>query len=148
MFFKLISFSLLCYAVVYTIEFQKRGLPHAHIVIWLANGDKCNTTEEIDELICAEIPDKESDPIAYEAVSQFMIHGPCGDANPTCACMQNNSCTKHFPKKFQDETFIDENGYAMYRRRDDGRTVEKNGIHLDNRYEIFLCCPFTIYFVL
>ncbi|KAK1380229.1 hypothetical protein POM88_026973 [Heracleum sosnowskyi] len=27
-------------AVVYTIEFQKHGLPHAHIVLWLAEGDK------------------------------------------------------------------------------------------------------------
>ncbi|KAK1365477.1 hypothetical protein POM88_041038 [Heracleum sosnowskyi] len=26
-------------AVVYTIEFQKCGLPHAHIVLWLAEGE-------------------------------------------------------------------------------------------------------------
>lgn len=24
--------------VVYTVEFQKRGLPHSHIVLWLADG--------------------------------------------------------------------------------------------------------------
>ncbi|KAI9090338.1 hypothetical protein K1719_028673 [Acacia pycnantha] len=27
-------------AEVYTIEFQKRGLPHAHIILWLADSDK------------------------------------------------------------------------------------------------------------
>jgi hypothetical protein len=26
-------------AIVYTIEFQKRGLPHAHIIIWLKKRD-------------------------------------------------------------------------------------------------------------
>ncbi|KAK1370907.1 Helicase-like protein [Heracleum sosnowskyi] len=69
-------------AVVYTIEFQKRGLPHAHIVLWMAEGDKLLSTEDIDTIISAELPDKETDAVGYEAVSQFMMHGPCGEANP------------------------------------------------------------------
>ncbi|KAK1350657.1 hypothetical protein POM88_054624 [Heracleum sosnowskyi] len=73
--------------VVYTIEFQKRGLPHAHIVLWMAEGDKLLSTEDIDTIISAELPDKETDAVGYEAVSQFMMHGPCGEANPRCPCM-------------------------------------------------------------
>ncbi|KAK1386077.1 Helitron helicase [Heracleum sosnowskyi] len=73
-------------AVVYTIEFQKRGLPHAHIVLWLAEGDKLVSPEEIDSVVSAEIPDKETDRVAYDAVAQFMMHGPCGEANPKCPC--------------------------------------------------------------
>uniref|UniRef100_A0A2N9IMI8 ATP-dependent DNA helicase n=1 Tax=Fagus sylvatica TaxID=28930 RepID=A0A2N9IMI8_FAGSY len=73
---------------------------------------------------------------AYEAVSQFMIHGPCGAANTNSPCMIENKCKKHFPKKIYAETTIDEDGFPVYRRRDDGRTVEKNGIKLDNRFVV------------
>nr|XP_047133196.1 uncharacterized protein LOC124811515 isoform X1 [Hydra vulgaris] len=40
---------------VQVIEFQKRGLPH--ILLHLANDDKLETSQDIDNLICAEIPD-------------------------------------------------------------------------------------------
>ena len=120
--------------VVYTIEFQKRGLPHAHIVLWLAPADKLLTVDEIDDVICAEIPDKLTDQVGYKAVSQFMMHGPCGAANPKCPCMSNGQCTKHYPKHFSDVTVMDADGYARYRRRDTKQTVECNNIHLDNRY--------------
>ncbi|KAK1389884.1 hypothetical protein POM88_018062 [Heracleum sosnowskyi] len=50
-------------AVVYTVEFQKRGLPHAHIVLWLGTADKLLTVDDIDNVISAEIPDKVADPI-------------------------------------------------------------------------------------
>ncbi|XP_072090419.1 uncharacterized protein [Arachis hypogaea] len=64
-------------AVVYTIEFQKRGLPHAHILLFLHKDDKFPTAEDIDKIISAEIPDKELDPEYFEAVEKHMIHGPC-----------------------------------------------------------------------
>ena len=31
---------------------------------------------------------------------------------------------------------IDEDGYAIYRRRDNGMTVEKNGVMLDNKFVV------------
>ena len=40
---------------------------------------------------------------------------------------------KNFPKPFQDEIVLDDFGFTIYRRRDDGRSVPKNGINLDNR---------------
>ena len=39
------------------IEFQKRGLPHAHILLILKPSDKPRTIEEIDKIVCAVIPD-------------------------------------------------------------------------------------------
>ncbi|KAL8120812.1 hypothetical protein AgCh_017845 [Apium graveolens] len=78
-------------AVVYTVEFQKWGLPHAHIVLWLRDGDKLITPEDIDAVICAELPDKDVDPVAYKDVSQFMMHGPCGEANPKCSWLLRDS---------------------------------------------------------
>ncbi|PHT74476.1 hypothetical protein T459_21753 [Capsicum annuum] len=51
-------------------------------------------------------------------------------------CMQNGKCTKHFPKKFVESTSIDEEGYPIYKRRDDGRSTTREGIDLDNRYVV------------
>ncbi|XP_024014486.1 uncharacterized protein LOC112088437 [Eutrema salsugineum] len=55
---------------MYTIEFQKRGLPHAHILLWMAQKHKFPTPEAIDEVISAEIPDKDTDPYLYEVVKK------------------------------------------------------------------------------
>lgn len=128
------------FAGVYTIEFQKRGLPHAHIVLWLSDGDKLMSSKEINNIISAEIPDKETDLIGYEAVVQFMMHGPCGEANPRCPCMVHGKCMKYYPKSYTSTTTMDSDGYASYRRRDTGRRIECNKIHLDNRSFPFSLC--------
>ncbi|KAL6580530.1 hypothetical protein OROMI_008554 [Orobanche minor] len=121
------------FTVVYTIEFQKRGLPHAHILVFLRDVDNSRNSGLVDDFISAEIPDKNVDEVYYDAVSEYMIHGPCVLANKNSPCMLNGRCTKHFPKKFVDNTTIDVEGYVVYRRRSDGRRVVKNGIALDNR---------------
>ncbi|XP_076960654.1 uncharacterized protein LOC143637083 [Bidens hawaiensis] len=43
---------------VYTIEFQKRGLPHAHICLFIAPENKIHNPSHIDNFISSEIPDK------------------------------------------------------------------------------------------
>ena len=48
------------------------------------------TPNDIDGLICAEIPDQQADPIGYKSVSQLMMHGPCGAANPKCQIHLDN----------------------------------------------------------
>ena len=119
------------------IEFQKRGLPHTHITITLEPEDKPVTPEQIDEIICAEIPDKDVDPIAYETVLRCMLHGPCGDAYPNAPCMVNGKCSKHYPKRFCEATTIDEDGFVSYRRRNDpSKRVTINGFTFDNRWVV------------
>jgi hypothetical protein len=120
-------------AILYTVEFQKRGLPHIHCLVWLAAGAKEIDVSVVDNFICAEIPDVNTDPLGYALVDEFMIHEPCGESNRNCPCMKNNKCSKKFPKSFQDETTIDDFGFALYMRRDDDRHVVKRGIRLDNR---------------
>ncbi|UYV83333.1 hypothetical protein LAZ67_23000609 [Cordylochernes scorpioides] len=56
---------------MYYFEWQKRGLPHAHILIWLI--DKI-TPDQIDQVISAEIPDIAIDPDLFEVVAKNMIH--------------------------------------------------------------------------
>ncbi|KAF7802216.1 uncharacterized protein G2W53_041327 [Senna tora] len=121
---------------IYTIEFPKRGLPHAHILIWLNIEHKLTNEALIDGVICAEIPDPDSNPQLYEAVKTFMIHGPCGVEHKSSPCMVNSKCSKHFPKKFIEMTSFDEDGYCKYRRRDTGHFVEKNEIKLDNKFVV------------
>lgn len=112
-------------AVIYTIEFQKRGLPHSHILIFLNPESRHPHATNIDKIISAEIPDERNEPTLYRVVSNLMIHGPCGAQNRRSPCMQNGRCTKYFPKKFVDATTIDADGYPVYRRRDNGRFIAK-----------------------
>lgn len=64
-----------------------------------------------------------------------MMHGPCGEANINSPCMHEKKCTKHFPKKFNTETTIDEDGFPIY-KRDDGRQIKKGKTNLDNRFVV------------
>ncbi|XP_047949496.1 uncharacterized protein LOC125195385 [Salvia hispanica] len=121
-------------AVVYTIEFQKRGLPHSHILLFLSNEDKQPRPQRIDEIISAEIPDPVSDPGYFKNVQEYMVHGPCGVVRKSSPCMRNGRCSKYFPKKFVVATTFDDDGYPVYRRRDSGRVIMKDGVPLDNRY--------------
>ena len=43
---------------VYVVEFQKRGLLHAHILLTVAPEDKPICLEDVDRLISAEILDQ------------------------------------------------------------------------------------------
>ncbi|CAN1162782.1 ATP-dependent DNA helicase PIF1 [Linum perenne] len=114
-----------------TFTFQKRGLPHAHIVIWLASSDKPNTVDKVDKIISAELPDPKCDPLGYDAVTKFMMHGPCGQDRPSSPCMKEGKCSKYYPKTYVHETTFDANGYVTYRRRQTGITTVKSGIPLD-----------------
>ncbi|XP_061341690.1 uncharacterized protein LOC133288015 [Gastrolobium bilobum] len=123
-------------AYVCTIEFQKRGLPHAHILLFLNPSSKVESALDIDKLISAEIPDKETNPTLFMAVTSYMIHGPCGPEYYKSPCMKDGRCSKIFPKNFCSRTFIDDDGFPHYKRRNDGRVVNKNGVELDNRYVV------------
>ena len=63
---------------MHTIEFQKRGLPHVHLLLFLHPDNKHPTSDEIDQIISAKIPSKEDDPELYRLLQNHMVHGPCG----------------------------------------------------------------------
>ncbi|KAL8153354.1 hypothetical protein V2J09_011114, partial [Rumex salicifolius] len=116
--------------------FQKRGLPHSHILLWLQDNNKVKTGKHIDAFISAEIPSLESDPEAYGAVTKHMLHGPCGNSNKSSPCMQNGQCTKYLPKPFYAETTLDAEGFPVYRRRENGVHVKKGSSKLDKSYVV------------
>ncbi|XP_042035336.1 uncharacterized protein LOC121781700 [Salvia splendens] len=75
-----------------------------------------------------------TDPCYYENVKEYMVHGPCGVVRKSSPCMRNGRCSKYFPKKFVGATTFDDEGYPIYKRRDSGRVIMKDGMPLDNRY--------------
>ncbi|XP_074292996.1 uncharacterized protein LOC141619874 [Silene latifolia] len=122
--------------VVYTIEFQKRGLPHAHIVLFLHREDKFPTAADVDKIISAEIPDPTKDPVLQSVVCEYMLHGSCGKAKPSSPCMVGDKCSKYYPKPCTERITIDGDGYPIYKRRKKGFTVIKVDVPLGNDFVI------------
>lgn len=126
-------------AYTWVIEFQKRGLPHCHILLILNNESKPRTQQDIDSIVSAEIPDEETARLARRTVLDMMIHGPCGRNNSTYkACMVDGVCSKHFPKEFSNETEMREDGYPAYRRRRTEKIQVREGHHVmvDNSWVV------------
>ena len=144
-------------AHMHVVEFQKRGLPHIHILIILADCDRALTAESVDSIVVAELPPDPAnvaDPQKAAEVKRLrdivvsnMVHGPCGSENPSCPCMENGKCSKNYPKEFQKQTSVDtDNNYATYRRRapEDGGyqfVCPKTNRIVDNRW-VVPYCPF------
>ncbi|GBP75782.1 hypothetical protein EVAR_65414_1 [Eumeta japonica] len=108
-----------CY--MYSVEWQKRGLPHAHMLIWLLNKLHSN---EVDDIISAEIPDPVTDPHLHDIVTTQMVHGPCGALNPLSPCMADGNLSSAF-------------------KEDNGRTikvkVQNQEIEIGNEFIVPYC---------
>ena len=48
--------------MVYVIEFQKKGLPHCHMFLVLNHYSKLRDNHDIDNIICAKIPEETKEP--------------------------------------------------------------------------------------
>ncbi|VDM99833.1 unnamed protein product [Onchocerca ochengi] len=91
----------------------------AHILIWLYHKI---TSNEIDDVICAEIPHADVDKDLY-VVTKNMLHGPCGTLNPKSSFMIDGKCSKQYPRALISNTITGNDGYHSYRRR----SVEDGG---------------------
>ncbi|XP_072158483.1 uncharacterized protein [Bemisia tabaci] len=131
-------------AHVYVIEFQKRGLPHCHLLLILDKNHKFRDSASIDSCVSAELPDHEKSPIFYNRVLSHMVHGPCCERNPSSPCMKLGKCSKNYPKSFSETTIQNQNGYPVYRRRNNGVTACKSAYQVDNRDIV----PFNGYLLL
>ncbi|XP_056685561.1 uncharacterized protein [Spinacia oleracea] len=126
-------------AYVYVIEFQKRGLPHVHMLLILDQNDKLTTPDDFDKIVRAVIPDEQQEPKLYKAVLKHMIHGPCGVLNHKSPCMKQGSCKKGFPKEFSNDTKQGNDSYPLYRRPQDRPAVplrENSRVRVDNRWVV------------
>lgn len=69
---------------MYSVEWQKRGLPHAYILLWQEKNFKPTA---IDTIISAKFPKKTGDPILFDITKTRMIYGLCGTLNRNTTCM-------------------------------------------------------------
>ena len=61
-------------AEVMCVEWQKRGLPHAHILLFFATEAKLRDATDYDTVVCAEIPPPHSEPDLHQRVLRTGIH--------------------------------------------------------------------------
>jgi hypothetical protein len=117
-------------AFVYRIEWQARGMPHAHMLIILKT--KILSPRHIDEIVWAEIPCPQKYPELREIVERCMIHDPCDD-NPSAGCRikGNGSCFRKFPKSLNSTTTVNGQGWPQYRRRNHFQILRDNKIITD-----------------
>ena len=125
---------------IYVIEFQKRGFPHAHILVTLDFNDRPKTTAEFDTIISCEIPDKDEEPELYKCVKNHHLH-LCGKW-----CQdENGECHYNFRFNFCDETTQPPNGRVLWKRPDNGRTIQKKtkekGMVIYNNRDVVPCIP-------
>jgi hypothetical protein len=94
------------------VEFQNRGAPHTHTILWVEK----SITEMIEEnLIRSDIPDPDLEPELYRLVISHQIHTcnptKCGGPAPP-----GQVCKKKFPRPYSPITYYDaEQSRYIYR---------------------------------
>ncbi|XP_073133484.1 uncharacterized protein [Henckelia pumila] len=78
----------------------------------------CEKNESKNRVVRAEIPSRTKEPNLFEAVTNHMIHGPCGLFNPNSPCMSDGICKKKFPKPFAPYITRGNDSYPVYQRRE------------------------------
>ncbi|XP_076041833.1 uncharacterized protein LOC143025715 [Oratosquilla oratoria] len=140
-----------------SVEWQKRGLPHVHILLWM---ERHVTADFVSRVISAEIPDKNKEPRLYEIVTTNMIHGPCRGFDESQLCCQGkygstSLCGKGFPKVCRgatctlgtmgtlciERTAVGEGGHSFEKK------VKGEKIKVDNSwvvpYSPYLCLKYN-----
>ena len=129
-------------AHINVIEFQKRGLPHSHILIILESQYKFWSTDDYDNIVCAELPNPITQPRLYSIVTTCMIHGPCGDPSHKRPCEKssqsvNGKCRFKYPKNMQETTSDSNDSFPNYRRRNERvhiKGIGESAVTIDNSW--------------
>src|SRR5258708_19959709 len=119
-------------AYVYTIEFQKQGLPHMHLLLSLSPAFRPTNADQVDTLISATWPDPEKQPLLFNIIKRCMVHGPFSSANPHAPSMNQAKSINDFPKPFQNQTVMNSNGYPTYACPDNGCMYEVHNFIANN----------------
>ncbi|KAI7960087.1 hypothetical protein MJO29_005155 [Puccinia striiformis f. sp. tritici] len=64
---------VVCYFL--TIEFQKRGMPHRHLMLTLSKDSTPDTPEKIDAIVTAELPDPDEEPDLHKIITWHRNNG-------------------------------------------------------------------------
>ena len=92
------------------IEFQMRGSPHLHALIWTSDCPKLDSDNKeayinfIDNHVQAHLPDQHTEPELYQLVKMYQKHSH----SKTCRKYKNASCRFNFGQFFTNRTIIAE----------------------------------------
>ena len=109
-----------------SIEFQKRGLPHCHIILQVGqtvfSDRQFNLfyqfhpelpVHEIDRLIKAELP--RNDQTLRVKIKKFMTHNPNHLTREISRCRKGNKCIYGFPHPITSQTTVKDDGRVLYK---------------------------------
>ncbi|XP_030828689.1 uncharacterized protein LOC100890415 [Strongylocentrotus purpuratus] len=91
---------------MYRIEFQQRGSPHAHCVLWIDQAPRHDDTEEnvtefIDQYVTCELPSDDDDELMHTLVSTLQRHSHSASCRKT-----GKSCRFHYPRPMASKTVV------------------------------------------
>ena len=104
------------------VEFQKRGLPHAHLLVIL---EKTPSITQYNKFVTAQIPPNSCrTTYLYQYIKKHMTHKKCGIHGPGITCLDTDKkcCKFHYPKPYSQETLCAVDGYPLYARPNNGRS--------------------------
>ncbi|XP_038132696.1 uncharacterized protein LOC119777756 isoform X2 [Cyprinodon tularosa] len=94
----------------YRVEFQHRGSPHIHMLLWTTEkvdievDDDITVCRFIDKYVTAQLPDPEKQPELYKKVTELQKHSK--SHTKTCFKSLNSGCRFGFPKPVATKTMI------------------------------------------
>jgi hypothetical protein len=128
------------------IEYQHRGLPHAHIVAKLENADFEYQDQEIafiDDHFNAQLVDQDEDPDGYDLIRRFMVHHHSAGVNG-CRNKDGFGCNRGFLKTKICVTSLDEKGYPTYaRRKDEDLQIVVHNVEILKDWKGHACCEYS-----
>ncbi|KAM9770972.1 uncharacterized protein ACBT44_004651 isoform 1-T2 [Syngnathus typhle] len=94
----------------YRLEFQHRGSPHIHCLIWVKDAPVFEEASEgaicdfVSRYISAQLPDPEKEPELYKKVTEVQMHSK--GHTKTCVKHQGANCRFGFPRPPCETTMI------------------------------------------
>ena len=129
-----------------SIEYQHRGLPHAHLVIRLKNAEFDSAADEIafiDAHFSTQLVDATVDPEGHKLVRKFMVHHHSTGVNG-CRNRDGYGCNKGFLKTKICETSLDAKGYPTYaRRKNEDLSIVVHNLDILKDWKGHACCEYS-----
>ncbi|XP_076061544.1 uncharacterized protein LOC143037294 [Oratosquilla oratoria] len=119
-------------AAIHVLEFQKRGLPHCHMLIMLREEDKIRTKEQIDNIVSAELP-SEHDPELRRNNGDSVRVG-VHEVDCRFVVPYDKYLLRKYGAHINVEVYISVKKYKMYGQ---SHTVYRLALHLPDQQQVY-----------
>lgn len=119
-------------AHIHVIEFQKRGLPHAHFLLVLKEHENFEASKAYDTIVLVEILDQNVAKDLHDMVLKHDTRSMWFFEVIRTLCTKG-TCKCNYPHQFCEVSLKSINSHPTYRIRHDGRKFKFKQHYLDNR---------------